>query len=946
MKPTRRNIAHISQAERDKLIDAIVELDTSKQYPDGVSYWDKQDQIHQGTHVHGGASFLTWHRELLNRFEALLQEIDPTVALHYWDWTTDPRNTPDGQGGFVNLFTSSNFGSSSGRAGPPFDTLDNGGTLAGSRDQTGDPSDPPQEIVRNTEAGDPPTDADIDIITSADSLPQEEQWSHFRTVLERSPNHNRMHSWVGGPGGTISPGHSSFEDPFVFIMHSNIDRIWAMWQTVPGQEWRLDADQVYGNETNDPEILEALEPWSGTVHFGDPVPPWDPSDPDNEIVVKNSRHPSVVQPPCYDTLPLSVELTSPTSGAPITFNDVPEGAETVRAAVFSIRACEDITLEITSGPGAGFGTPLGSTFSFPYTSVQPTSGYVWISYQGTTANAATSGSVTIHCNETGDDWVIPITANTIEKPKAASMLILDKSGSMSGASGISGQSRLDVLKWAAPHYIQAMGDNDGIGITSFDHDAYPVMPVTTAGSLMFGAGRSTALAAITAHDEDGGSTSIGDGLDLAHATIDPVSGYDHKSLIVFTDGHENTAQYISDVSGLLNERVFAIGLGRADQLDVSVLDSLTSGSGGYLVITGDLDVSDQFRVSKYFLQILAGVTNTAIVVDPESSVRPGTKHRIPFTLTGADTETDIILLSPEPGAIDFYLETPKGDQIGPSEAALLPGVSFAEADTLHLYRASLPIPVGGAPAHAGEWHAVVSVSDDAFKKYLSNLRERKNMEWSASSAVHGIPYNLSVHARSNLQLRAFVVADSHEPRAQANLRAVITESDLATGPGAIVHVKIVRPDSTAYKLRLSETSTGTFEGTISLTLAGVYQLHFMATGTTRRGESFAREEFRSVGIAHNADTPRPRRPESQGSDLCQLLDCLLADDRMLKLLDRLDLDPRQLRACLKDVCGERKRSESRFSRRSPETKTLEDLRQILVRPEFRDLIARMSDPSK
>ena len=85
----RRNVAKISQAERDRFRDAIVALD-GMAYPDGVSFWDKQDAIHQATHVHGGPAFVPWHRELCNRFEALLQQVDPTVALHYWDWTTDP----------------------------------------------------------------------------------------------------------------------------------------------------------------------------------------------------------------------------------------------------------------------------------------------------------------------------------------------------------------------------------------------------------------------------------------------------------------------------------------------------------------------------------------------------------------------------------------------------------------------------------------------------------------------------------------------------------------------------------------------------------------------------------------------------------------------------------------------------------------------------------------
>jgi peptidoglycan hydrolase-like protein with peptidoglycan-binding domain len=68
----RRNIAKVSQAERDKLRNAILELDR-RTYPDGVSFWDKQDQIHQATHVHGGPAFIPWHRELVNRYEALLK---------------------------------------------------------------------------------------------------------------------------------------------------------------------------------------------------------------------------------------------------------------------------------------------------------------------------------------------------------------------------------------------------------------------------------------------------------------------------------------------------------------------------------------------------------------------------------------------------------------------------------------------------------------------------------------------------------------------------------------------------------------------------------------------------------------------------------------------------------------------------------------------------------
>src|SRR6266850_2698737 len=92
----RKNILALTVAEQTKFRDAIVALN-SRFYPGSrtdfpaghVSHWFKQDEIHQATHVHGGAAFLPWHRELCNRFEALLREVDPDVSLHYWDWNQD-----------------------------------------------------------------------------------------------------------------------------------------------------------------------------------------------------------------------------------------------------------------------------------------------------------------------------------------------------------------------------------------------------------------------------------------------------------------------------------------------------------------------------------------------------------------------------------------------------------------------------------------------------------------------------------------------------------------------------------------------------------------------------------------------------------------------------------------------------------------------------------------
>ncbi len=285
----RRNIAHVSQTERDRLRDAFVQLDDSTSpyvYPDGVTFWDKQEEIHKNAHaagqdVHGGPAFLPWHRELCNRLEALLRQVDPALSLHYWDWTEDPRAASDGQGGTINLFSPQFMGSDQGDAGPPLQNFES--------------TEPGHAFVWRQVAGGaaapspPPVAPDAAILAAGAADPQNQQFETFRNALELS--HNNAHGYIGG---SIGDPHYSFHDPFVFLLHSNVDRLLAKWQHEHSKSWRLDPNQIYGIDETAPSILANLEPWSG----GSGLRPWAP--PDNQQVVKTPKDPSVVTPPLYD----------------------------------------------------------------------------------------------------------------------------------------------------------------------------------------------------------------------------------------------------------------------------------------------------------------------------------------------------------------------------------------------------------------------------------------------------------------------------------------------------------------------------------------------------------------------------------------------------------------------------------------------------------------------
>ena len=290
----RRNVAKVSQLERDRFRDAVLTLDTTKFYPDGVSVWDKQEEIHKNAHaggsdVHRGPAFLPWHRELCNRLEAALREIDPGLSLYYWDWTTDPRASDNGARSVTNLLSAQFMGSGSGDAGPPLQNFESTENAEIHNGHT--------HIWRDVSPGAPPVAPDHSIVTNGDTSAQQDQFIQMDGALQGA--HNTAHGYIGG---TILQTHYSFHDPFVFLLHSNVDRLWAMWQKAPGHSWRLDPNQTYGSAARAPSITADLQPWAGDAGTGaPPLRLW--TAPDNQQLLKTSKDPSVVAPPRYDTSP-------------------------------------------------------------------------------------------------------------------------------------------------------------------------------------------------------------------------------------------------------------------------------------------------------------------------------------------------------------------------------------------------------------------------------------------------------------------------------------------------------------------------------------------------------------------------------------------------------------------------------------------------------------------
>jgi hypothetical protein len=885
----RRNIAHVDPAERALLRDALIQINhrffpgTRTDSPaGGVSWWFKQDEVHQATHVHGGPGFIPWHREIVNRLEEMLRQINPQLSLHYWDWTQDPRNIPGanlgaGTTGNLNLFTSDFMGyggAASASIGEPW--LSAGYYVPGTandRDVTGNPADPCADVYRNI-SGSPLA---ADRITKADGsgILDQSDYSAMRVKMEDA--HNEMHGFVNMGGA-----HISFRDPFVFLLHSNQDRLYALWQTDPAHPERLVPQTVYGSESGNAEINSNLEPWStgvsssfGTDHF---TRPW--YAPENQGEPHNYKHASIVTPPCYDTnhnVNVLAEVINAGTPPVINFNDVPSGDTAARAAAFRIYGCGAATIRVK--PGFGPATPFVVLFpaagqvTVPHEDALYSEARIWFAYTAGVANVAVpDGSVTLQCVESGQEFTFTLKANSIVRPRVAVMLVLDQSGSMNDFAGTSGDLRIDVLKSAATAFVDVIKAGNGVGLIRFDTDAYPVADATYPGLDMtriliddsFDAGRIAARNSVSLHATNvNGWTSIGDGLQLARTLITavPNSDYEQKAIILFTDGLETADVSIASVSGSIDNRTFAIGLGNELQVNTASLQTLTQGTGGYLKLTGILsaDINDYFLTTKYFLQILSGVTNDQIVLDPNGYIAPGTTVTIPFVLNEADIDATVVLLTDYP-VVDIAVQTPGGDVIDASNASGL-GINYSSVNKTRRYRFTLPAAFASGN-HVGIWKVLLKINGNDYKKYAAGLDN--NPRARQSFLTHGARYSVLINTYSNLKMRASLTQNSYEPGAMLTLRSILTEYDIPVEHRATVNAEVQRPDRTQFNLMLNEVDPGIFEASFQATLPGTYHCRILASGATLRGKPFTREITLDGAAYRGGDGPStPTRPDDQ-----------------------------------------------------------------------------------
>ena len=931
----RRNIKDVDPIERGLLKDAFVELNnrffggTRTDTPTGgVSWWFKQDEIHQATHVHNGPEFLPWHREIVNRLEVMLRQINPQLSLHYWDWKENPTSLPNanlggGTTGTLNLFTTSFMGyggSSSNSVGEPWLSAGyyNPGA-ANKRDNAGGtPADPPGDLRRNV-SGSPAT------ALAENNAIGEDDYAAMRVLMEDI--HDNMHGFVNMGGA-----HISFRDPFVFLLHSNVDRVFAKWQWVNGKEARLNGNTMYGTETNldvvvgghTQNVNHMVEPWS-TGHsedlFGTPhdTRPW--HAPENEGVPHTYKDFSIVNPPCYDTLPASVvyETTN------VDFGNIPAGLTSFRAARVKVKSCHKVKLRITQNPTGNFGlTPMGTVFTYdPHINGVYGDAFVWIQF---TANGSGLQTTTIKVqafedidpanpHNIGAEQTITFTATPLARIDNSVVMVLDRSGSMAANAGGT-STRTSLMKSAVGVFATLMRSTDEIGLVSFDDQVATLLPMTPQS-----AGLVQVITVLVGNGLDPrGATGIGIGIIQGNSVLTGANAAFNKTMLVLTDGNENVHPYVNELPpGTVNTKTYAIGFGLPADVSTPVLHQITNNTNGDLVVTGNITTEEQrFLLTKYFVQVLNGINNNQVILDPQGNLLWGATHKIPFVVSETDISMECIALCPVPLLLSFKLETPDGKIITPSMSGVQPNIKYVNGKEVAFYRIMLPaLPANPAGSHAGTWKAILEIkSKDEIEQLIR--KEKINIRQVAAILKGMLPYNFMAQCYSNLTFTAKSMQTSLEPGAVISLEAVLKEYDMPVEKRASVTAQVIKPDGNTSALSLLETAPGIFTADYKTGITGNYSFRIMAAGSSFKGKPFTREKTVTGGVFIGGDRYDDNSNHSSLIDwlnerdkrFCELLNCIFAGKALQpkfekKMLEE-GIDLKQLRECLKKYCTHRK----------------------------------------
>ncbi|SFF02796.1 Trypsin-like peptidase domain-containing protein [Chitinophaga sp. CF118] len=297
-----------------------------------------------------------------------------------------------------------------------------------------------------------------------------------------------------------------------------------------------------------------------------------------------------------------------------------------------------------------------------------------------------------------------IASTATPSPARDVMIVFDRSGSMSLSAG-TGKTKIQEARDATSLFVQLIraGAGHRIGLVSFSTSA-PVPPASpdfgvtavSSGAKMSLIGPAPFSAGIVGSLTPGGNTTIGGGLQAAHAHF-PAPGSNQRTILLMTDGLQNTPPMIDTVEPSLGDTdINVIGFGTESSLDGTLLSRLSERHNGIYTRAGD-----PLALKKFFAMAFGNIFESGTLADPNYFLPASAAQAKPVAFSVCGEETITIVVGWDKSESQLYIEliSPGGVSISPGTA----GIESSTGNTWTFMRVSLP--------HTGErdgtWQVIV-----------------------------------------------------------------------------------------------------------------------------------------------------------------------------------------------------------------------------------------------
>jgi hypothetical protein len=528
-------------------------------------------------------------------------------------------------------------------------------------------------------------------------------------------------------------------------------------------------------------------------------------------------------------------------------------------------------------------------------------------------------------------FVFPLTANIVAGGVIDVTAVFDKSGSMND-SVPGGGRKTDAAVQAGKLLVQLIPPDLGnrIGVTRFSTTAdnfVGMTEVTSANQANLAQQvDSTALA-------PGGSTAIAAGAMTALAQYQvprsgPAPAMLTKSMVVLTDGQDNTAflnpadnKYYT-VEGITagnptpppatvstnafappsDVKVYAVGLGVGQDIDIHQLQTLSTGGGGQFLTVDPTSPLVVYELMKYFTQIYMGMVDFSTISDPHYVIYPGQVNVIEFDLLRGDVGAMVVLYDLHGIRLPFFLMSPGGETVDASFVP--PGFQLRSGFTDSSRFLDFRLPQGEPSRYAGRWKVLVRHDGLACRGRpvadpKGDGRHLGFVPRDCGSTKSPIEYGIAIGAGSNFRLQPYVTPGPVNVGDPILLTGVVTEAGLPV-TGCTVTAQAVSPNGQSWNLALYDdgahqdgaANDGEYAARFTQTAtAGSYTFTFRATGRSHDNEPVTREAVLSKYVNGQLKPPPPGGGQPGGDDACCARLLKLIEEE-IRLLERL-VDKRQ-----------------------------------------------------